>query len=149
MIATIASGQSPQGMVYVPNAVPSGDGTENLSPLGKSGDAVHLTLAAPGATKVATTVAVNNQGLIDLLHAAVTGLQPKMPYVLALSNRADGSGSLEPLVKFMTNPAGESVVDVVGPLRKFVEGTGSGPRRYLVVAPLGEDKPGAPVQVQR
>jgi hypothetical protein len=87
--------------------------------------------------------------LIDLMHAAVRGLQPKKPYVLAMSNRADGSGSLEPLAKFMTNPSGESVVDTLGPLRQFVEGTGSGPRRHLVVAPMGEDKPGAPVQVQR
>ena len=148
VIATIASGQSPQGMVYIPNAVPSGDGTENLMPLGKSGDAVHLTLAPSGTSRIATTVAVNNQGLIDLLHAAVTGLEPKKPYVLAFSNKADGSGALEPLVKFMSNPAGESVVDVVGPLRKAVEGSGSGPRRYLVIAPMGEDKPGVPVQVQ-
>ena len=149
VIATIASGQSPQGIVYIPNAVPSGPGTENLSPLGASGDAVHLTLAALGATTIATTVTVNNQGLVDLLQAAVTGLDPKMPYFLALSENADGSGNLDPVAKFMSNPVGVAIVTAIGPLRKAVAGTGSGPRRYLVIAPASDDKPGTPVQVQR
>ena len=149
VVATIPTGQSPQGMVYIPNAVPSSAGAENLSPLGASGDAVHLTMGPPGATDAATTVAVNNQGLVDLLQAAVTGLEPKKPYVLALAANADGSGSLDPVAKFMSNPAGAAIVAAVGPLRKAVEGNGSGPRRYLVIAPFSDDKPGTPVQVQR
>jgi hypothetical protein len=35
----------------------------------------------PASTEeINTTVTLNNQGLIDLLHAAVTGLQPKATY---------------------------------------------------------------------
>ena len=34
VIDTIAIGQAPQGVAYVPNAVPEGDGTQNLQPLG-------------------------------------------------------------------------------------------------------------------
>jgi hypothetical protein len=30
-----------------------------------------------------------------------------------------------------------------------VEGKGTGPRRYLVIAPISDDKPDTPVQVQR
>lgn len=149
VISTIHTGQAPQGMVYLPNAVPSGPGTENLSPIGASGDAIHLALASSGSASVETTVAVNNQGLIDLLQAAVTGLEPKKTYVLALSDNANGSGTLEPVAKFMTNPAGAQIVVAIGPLRKAVEGKGAGPRRYLVIAPFSDDKPGAPVQVQR
>ena len=149
VISTISTGQAPQGMVYIPNAVPDGAGTENLSPLGTSGDAVHLTLASSGATRAETTVTVNNQGLIDSLEAGVTGLAPKKPYLLALSDNADGSGSLEPVAKFMTNPAGAQIVVAIGPLRKVVEGKGAGSRRYLVIAPISDDKPGAPAQVQR
>jgi YVTN family beta-propeller protein len=149
VVATVSSGQSPQGMVYIPNAVPSGGGTENLTPLGASGEAVHLTLGAVGTAKVETTVAVNNQGLVDLLEAAVTGLEAKKPYLLALVNNADGSGPLEPVAKFMTNPAGAAIVVTIGPLRRTVQGSEESPRRYLVIAPLIEDKPGAPVQVQR
>jgi YVTN family beta-propeller protein len=148
VISVIRTGQSPQGMVYIPNAVPSGSGTENLSPIGASGDAAHLTLASSGSTKAETTVTVNNQGLIDLLEAAVTGLVPKKPYVLALSDNADGSGSLEPVAKFMTNPAGAAVVVTIAPLRKIVTESAGSSRRYLVIAPLNDDKPGTPVQIQ-
>jgi hypothetical protein len=136
-------------MAYIPNAVPIGDGTENLSPIGTSGDAVHLTLVAVGTGKAQTTVAVNNQGLVDLMEAAVTGLEAKKPYLLALVNNADGSGPLEPLAKFMTNPAGAAIVVTVGPLRRAVQGSEGSPRRFLVIVPLNEEKPGTPVQVQR
>jgi YVTN family beta-propeller protein len=149
VVATINSGQSPQGMVYIPDAVPSGEGTENLSPIGSSGEAVHLTLVSVGTGKAQTTVAVNNQGLVDLLEAAVTGLEPKKPYLLALVNNADGSGPLEPVAKFMANPSGAAIVVTIGPLRRAVQGDEVSPRRYLVIAPLIDDKPGAPVQVQR
>jgi len=94
VLTTIHTGQSPQGMVYIPGAVPRGDGTENLSPLGASGDAVHVTLASPGAINAETSVAVNNQGLIDLLQAAITGLEPRRPYVLALSKTRTGRDCL-------------------------------------------------------
>ena len=150
VVATTPSGQSPQGMVYVPDAVPSGAGTDGLSPLGDSGDAVHLSLGAPGAAQIATTVTVNNQGLTDLLQAAVTGLEPKKPYVLALSSKADGSGSLEPIAKFMTNPAGAAIVTALGPLRKTVQTSAAdGLRRYLVIAGGSVEQPGGVVQVQR
>jgi YVTN family beta-propeller protein len=149
VVATISTGQSSQGMVYIPNAVPSGEGTENLSPIGTSGEAVHLTLVSAGTGKAETTVAVNNQGLVDLLEAAVTGLEPNKPYLLALVSNADGSGPVEPLAKFMTNPAGAAIVVTVGPLRRAVQGNEGSPRRFLVIVPLKEDKPGAPVQVQR
>ena len=149
VVSTIASGQSPQGMLYIPNAVPSGAGTDNLVPLGTLGEAAHLALGAPGTAANATTVVVNNQGLVDLLQAAVTGLEPRKPHLLALSANADGSGALEPVAKFMSNPAGAAVVNAIGPLRKAVQGGGSSPRRYLVISATTDDKPGPPLQVQR
>ena len=148
VVSTIHTGQSPQGMVYVPDAVPTGTGMANLSPIGAAGEAVHVTLSSAGAKKPETTVAVNNQGLIDLLEAAVTGLEPKHPYLLALAGNADGSGRLEPVATFMTNPAGAAIVVAVGPLRRVVETTEGNPRRYLVIAPVLDGKPGAPVQIQ-
>ena len=149
LVSTIPTGQSPQGMVYIPNAVPSGPGTDNLTPLGSSGDAVHLTLSAAGATGVATTVVVNNQGLVDILQAGVTGIEPKKAYFLALSNNADGSGPLDPVARFIANPAGAAIVGAIGPLRKAVQGSSGNPQRYLVIAPVVDDKPGTPIQVQR
>jgi len=149
VVATIRSGQSPQGMAYIPTAVSSGDGTDNLTPIGTSGEALHLTLVSVETGNAQTTVAVNNQGLADLLEAAVSGLEAKKPYLLALVNNADGSGPLEPLAKFMTNPAGAQIVITVGPLRRAVQGGEGNQRRFLVIVPLNEETPGAPVQVQR
>ena len=84
VIATSAIGQAPQAIVYVPNAVPDGAGTQGLQPLGVAGQATHLALGAIengklafGAEKAPTSVSLFDQGLIQVLQAAVTGLQPK------------------------------------------------------------------------
>lgn len=148
VVATIPSGQSPQGIVYVPDAVPSGSGTENLSPLGASGQAVHLTLGLPGSAKELTTVAVNNQGLVDLLEAAVTGLEPNSEYVLALSRNRDGSGELEAIAQFKTNLRGAAIVTTIGPLRRAVQQGAQESRRYLVITQMVDGRPAVPTQVQ-
>ena len=148
VIATIPNGQAAQAIVYVPNAVPSGEGTENLQPLGIAANAAHLALGPPGGPP-ATRVSLFDQGLTQVVQAAVTGLEPKKPYVLALSAKADGSGPLEPLAGFMTNPAGASIVNAVGAIRQLVEGAGPSPKRYLVIVSGTPGAPGAPVQVQR
>jgi YVTN family beta-propeller protein len=148
VIASVPIGQAPQAIAYVPNAVPDGAGTDNLMPLGLAGQAAHLTLAPPG-TKTGqsappTSVALYDQGLAQVLEAAVTGLEPKQPYLLALSEHPDGSGKLQGLSGFMTNPAG----DAVGPVRQLVRGEDTSQRRYLVIAPGTADQHGAPVQIQ-
>src|SRR5580700_4640362 len=150
VIGTTAIGQAPQALTYVPDAVPSGDGTQNLEPLGLAGQATHLTMAAAGAEKGAapTTVTLFNQGLIQVLEAAVTGLAPKHPYVLALSTKPDGSGPLQPLTTFMTNPAGAAIVNAIGPIRQIVQSKEPSTKQYLVMLPGTPDKPGAPAQVQ-
>jgi hypothetical protein len=43
-----------------------------------------------------------DQGLVQVLEAAVTGLEPGKPYVLALASEPSGTGVLEPLQGFMT-----------------------------------------------
>src|SRR5215510_11395253 len=42
VVATIPIGQAPQAVVYVPNAVPAGDGTANLQPLGVAGQSARI-----------------------------------------------------------------------------------------------------------
>jgi YVTN family beta-propeller protein len=152
VITTIRSGQGPQGLVYVPNAVPQGSGTDNLTPLGDLGQSLHLDLAPVGAargTPPTTTIAVDSQGLVDQLEAAVTGLQPKTAYLLALSAQADGSLPREAVASFATNPAGAAIVNAIGPLRKVVQGDAVEPRRYFVIGLLNADLKEPPAQVQR
>ena len=148
VIATIPIGQAPQAVVYVPNAVPEGAGTENLTPLGVAGQAVHLTLGPAGGAPT-TSVSLFDQGLTQLLQAAVTGLEAKKPYVLALSSDPAGTGALQSLSAFTTNPAGAAVVNAVGPIRQLVQDTGPTPKRYLVIAPGSPESMGAPVQIQQ
>jgi YVTN family beta-propeller protein len=154
VIATIPIGQAPQALMYVPNAVPAGGaGLANLQPLGVSGNTSHLTLRAPGTydeKKAApTSVSLFDQGLTQVLQAAVSGLEPKHPYVLALADNAQGSGKLDTLAAFMTNPAGSAIVNAIGQIRQVVQDGGAQTRRYLVIAPQTAGATGVPVQVQQ
>ena len=153
VIATIPIGQAPQALVYLPNAVPEGDGTQGLQPLGVAGEAAHLAMRAPsGASEDApapTSVSLFDQGLTQVLQAAVTGLEPKQSYVLALSSDRSGHGALESLTTFMTNPAGSAIVNAVGPIRQIVQNSEKQERRYLVIVPGTPDQHGMPVQLQK
>jgi YVTN family beta-propeller protein len=153
VIATVPIGQGAQAVVYVPNAVPEGAGTEGLQPLGVAGQAAHLKMGPAGretaaGAKVPTSVTLFEQGLVQVLEASVTGLEPKQPYVLALSTRADGSGGLDPLASFVTNLAGSAIVNAIGPIRQIVHSEVDKSRRYLVIVPGPPTKLGKPVQVQ-
>lgn len=145
--ATIPIGQAPQAVAYVPGAVPTGDGTQGLQPLGVAGHAVHLKLksvhAAQGA-QPATTASLFEQGITQILQASATGLEPKQSYLLALADQADGKGKLESLTQFMTNPAGAAIVNAVGPIRQIVDAQHADERRYLVIV----KQQGEIVQVQ-
>ncbi|MFZ0223358.1 MAG: hypothetical protein WAM42_16880 [Candidatus Nitrosopolaris sp.] len=46
VIGSSPIGQGGQAMAYVPNAVPEGNGTQGLQPLGIAGNATHLSLVA-------------------------------------------------------------------------------------------------------
>jgi YVTN family beta-propeller protein len=146
VIANIPIGQAPQALAYVANAVPSGAGTDGLAPLGVAGEAAHLTL--DGSAKAVSSVTLFDQGLIQVVQAAVAGLQPRTPYVLALATRADGTGLLQPLAGFTTNPAGSAIVNAIGPIRQLVQPGAQDRRQYLVVTAGTPATPGAVVQVQ-
>lgn len=151
VIANIPIGQAPQAIAYVPNAAPNVDDRQNLQPIGIAGQVAHLTLAPKEGVKEGsgpTSVSLFDQGLIQILQASVTGLQPKQKYVLALADRADGTGSLQPLSSFMTNPAGSAIVNAAGPIRQIVAQPQGPERRYLVIASGEPATPGAVVQIQ-
>ncbi|OKO79350.1 YncE family protein [Bradyrhizobium sp. AS23.2] len=151
VIANIPIGQAPQAIAYVPNAAPNPDDRENLQPLGVAGQVAHLALApkqAAGDGKAPTSVSLFDQGLIQILQASVTGLQPKQKYVLALAEHEDGSGPLQPLAAFMTNPAGSAIVNAVGPIRQIVDQGAKADRRYLVIAPGEAAMPGEAIQIE-
>jgi YVTN family beta-propeller protein len=143
VIANIPIGQTTQALVYVPNAVPSGQGTENLVALGEAGNTARLRLEASTATMpdAQASVAVNSLGLLDLLQIAAKGLAPKSQYQVYLAD-ADRApfGKLEGLAILRTNPDGAGIVQAIGPL-KILAPTGltasaSSTRRYLIITDI-------------
>jgi YVTN family beta-propeller protein len=153
VIATVPIGQAPQAVTYVPEAVPRGAATEGLEQLGLAGQVASLSMRSVseqgGAVSATpTSVTLFDQGLVQVVQASVTGLQPKHSYVLALATRADGGGTLQALAGFTTNPAGSAIVNAVGPIRQLVQSEAPAARRYLVIAAGSAAEPGKPVQVQ-
>jgi hypothetical protein len=122
-----------------------------LQSLGVAGQVAQLALAPKTGRKegqAPTSVSLFDQGLIQVLQASVTGLEPKQKYVLALAEQADGSGPLQPLAAFMTNPAGSAIVNAAGPIRQIVENAAKPERRYLVIAPGDATTVGEAIQIQ-
>lgn len=148
VIANIPIGQTTQALVYVPGAVPTGDGTSNLVPLGVAGEAVHIEMLPPSeaGSNARATVAVNSLGVIDLLQIAVAGLKPGQEYQLFLVDSLTRPDATKVgLTKFTANPSGAAIAQAIGPLRTVVATPGSTAgqqpeHRYLVVIPIGSDQ---------
>jgi YVTN family beta-propeller protein len=141
VIASIPIGQTSQALVYVPNAVPTGAGTENLVPLGEAGNTAHLMLEAAGTAlpDAQATVAVNSLGLLDLVQIAARGLTPKTQYQVYLADSAQAPfGKLEPLAILKTNPDGAGIAQAIGPLKTLAaDAPASAPSRgFLIVTEL-------------
>jgi YVTN family beta-propeller protein len=141
VIANIPIGQTTQALVYVPNAVPSGPGTENLTPLGAAANTARLYLG-PGGTGLPdaqASVAVNSLGLLDLVQIAARGLAPQTQYqvYLAESNQSP-FGKLEPLAVLKTNPDGAGIVQAIGPLKVLAgnDPNSSASQRFLIVTDI-------------
>jgi len=147
VIATIPVGQQPQALVYVTGAVPVGDGTSNLMPLGQAGKAAHLNLTAPegSGSQAQATVSVNTLGPVDLLQIAVTGLKPGHMYRLWLVNsRTAPYGQKEELAIFKTNLAGAQIAQAIGAFRQVLtsgsEGAGEeAKQRFLLITPADSE----------
>jgi YVTN family beta-propeller protein len=145
VIANIPIGQTPQALVYVPNAVPVESASGNLSALAQAGDTARLHLQAAGTAlpKANASVAVNSLGLLDLIQIAAVGLAPSSQYQVYLADLEHAPfGRLEPLAILRTNPDGAGIVQTVGPLKSVSAGTATdaamGSRKFLIVTELSD-----------
>jgi hypothetical protein len=142
VIANIPIGQTTQALVYLPNAVPTGDGTANLVPLGEAGNTARLHLQAAGSAlpDAQASVAVNSLGLLDLVQIAAVGLAPKTQYQVYLAESDHAPfGRLLPLAVLKTNTDGGGIVQAIGPLKTLAAGDTSASatsRRFLIVTEL-------------
>jgi len=139
VIANIPIGQTTQALVYVPNAVPEGAGTDNLVPPGEAANVARLRLVAAGGAfpNAHASAAVNSLGLLDLVEVASAGLAPKTQYQMYLAESDHAPfGKLVPLAAFTTNPDGAAAVQAIGPLKTLsanVAATDAPMRRFLIV----------------
>jgi len=141
VIADVPIGQTTQALVYVPNAVPSGSGTENLVALGEAGNTATLHLEGVGSAtqRAQGWAAVNSLGLLDLVQIAAEGLAPKTQYRVFLSDSNQPPfKNLQPLAVLKTNPDGAGIVQTIGPMKTLAaQGTatpGVSSRRFLIVS---------------
>lgn len=145
VIANIPVGQTTQALVYVPGAVPSGDGTDNLVPLGEATNTEHIRLEAAGTALPAAqaSAAVNSLGLLDLLEIAARGLASGAQYRVYLAQfNGPPYGNLEPLAILKANPDGAGIVQTLGPLKALVHPSAateaSRPQRFLVITDVDD-----------
>jgi YVTN family beta-propeller protein len=140
VIATIPIGQTTQALVYVPNAVPSGSGSENLMPLGAAANTavLHLEPAGTAFPEAGASAAVNSLGILDLIQIAAKGLSPRTQYQIYLTESNESPfGKLEPLAVLKTNPDGAGIVQTIGPLKALVANEASSTsQRFLIITDI-------------
>ncbi|HEV2732914.1 MAG TPA: hypothetical protein VGV15_23025 [Terriglobales bacterium] len=143
VIANIPIGQTTQALVYVPGAVPTGSGADNLAPLGEAGHTARLHLQAAGSAlpDAQASVAVNSLGLLDLVQIAAEGLAPKSQYQVYLAESSHAPfGKLEALAVLKTNPDGAGIVQAIGPLKTLAHGDSNAAtaERFLIVTDISD-----------
>ena len=145
VIADIPIGQTTQALVYIPNAVPDGPGTQNLVALGEAGNVTHLQLEAAGTAfpNAQASVAVNSLGLLDLVEIAAQGLAPRAQYEVYLADSNHPPfGKRESLAFLKTNPDGAGIVQLIGPLKILAvrnsESHSAPSQRFLIVVDSGD-----------
>ena len=148
VIATSPIGQAPQALVYVPDAVPAVSGAgmkDDGSPkVSEPTTCSHSALLANRRSCGLRRQARRRRQKRPLAFRSLTRgwckcwrprslARARKAISLALSSEPSGTGVLEPLQGFMTNPAGAAIVNTIGPIRQLVRGEDKIPRRYLVI----------------
>lgn len=112
VVTEIPMGQSPQALVYVPNAVPSGDGTANLDTLGSMRRPIEIELRAPDGRAGAWGRAyVRSMGPLDGVDVSVRGLMPSTTYTLFVGeSNGTLSASSMPIATVITDAHGAAAL---------------------------------------
>jgi hypothetical protein len=112
-VARIPGGQAPQALVYVSNAVPSGEGRQGLVPLEDFHRPVVVELRDAGGQPQGSAV-VRALGPTDALDVSARGLPPNSRLALILE---DGTSPRRLLARLQSNAKGAAQAQALGPLR--------------------------------
>ena len=112
VIARVPAGQAPQALVYVSNAVPTGDGTAGLVPR-VNGEPINIALRDNGSGGTGFVVA-RNLGLVDSLEVFLFKLKPDTVYQVYVGDQR------APVAALRTNANGMANGTAIGPMREAV-----------------------------
>ena len=112
VVARAPVGQAPQALVYVSNAVPTGEGAANLVARVNT-DPINIALK-PSAGEAKGFVVARNLGLVDSLEVFLYKLKPLTVYNVYVGEQRT------PVAAFKTNPMGMANGTAIGPLREVV-----------------------------
>jgi YVTN family beta-propeller protein len=128
VVKRIGIGQAPQALVYISNAVPSGDGRSNLVNR-VNGDSINIQLTA--VTGDARGFVVSRPlGILDAFEVSLFKLKPQTAYTVY------ATGQQQPIAKFMTNDKGMLNGTAIGPLRDLANSASAAtasPSRIIVM----------------
>jgi YVTN family beta-propeller protein len=127
VIARVPVGQAPQALVYVPDALRDGAGSDNLAALASAGR-INVQLK-PTQNSGRGFVVSRNLGLVDLFEVNVYGLKPNTVYRVYAGPRGQAVAALR------TNGNGMAATSAVGPIRDIAgpAADGSADRMELLV----------------
>lgn len=137
--ARVPVGQAPQALVFVPNAVPVGAGTANLTHQQTVHRIERRALQVPGSPEAKAKAVIRSLGAVDLLEFTLRGASAGlMMDAYAVQNSAPPHGRSVKLAHIMVRADGTA--DAAAQLRFFDGGFSN-----VVLVPAGRTPPGASV----
>lgn len=103
VVTTIRVGQSPQALVYVAGASPTGPGTDNLSDQGLNRRIDALRVPVDGQPEATVAAFVRELPTIDMIEVVARGLSPDALYTVTVG----GGGDAIPVAEMRANPRGQ------------------------------------------
>lgn len=144
-ISRVPVGYAPQALVYVPNAVPTGEGKENLQPPTQT-PTLNIAFKSPQGDKAVGQVTIRSLGVVDGLDLMVRGLTPNQEYGLYIIDSGTGARraarSPEIITALRTDNNGSGTGQATGTLQERLRSlTRSGGKKQLAIAPRDAENP--------
>jgi YVTN family beta-propeller protein len=139
-IGRVPVGYAPQALVYVPNAVTTGEGKENLQPPTQM-PTLNIGLTSPkGDHKAVGHVTIRQLAEVDGLEVMVRGLMPEQEYGLYLvGDREMQDRPPELITVWSTDKKGNGMGQALGSLRERLRNRST--KQHLVIAPKNAQNP--------
>lgn len=145
-IGRVPVGYAPQALVYVPNAVPIGEGKDNLQPPTQM-PTFNVGFKSLKGDKAVGHVTIWTLGEVDGLEVMIRGLMPNQEYGLYLVDAGTEVTNVAPspemITALRTDDKGNGLGQATGSLRERMRNSTSqgGNRQQLVIAPRNAQNP--------